>query len=279
MQTFVPFPDVRRSAAVLDDRRLGKQRVETLQILRALHLEGYGWRSHPAVTMWRGHTPALVAYGIAVVDAWVARGFGDTTREPIAEFAHPTGPRSPDDLERAGAFPPWWGTEELHRSHRSALLRKDPGHYGGRFGDVPPDLPYVWPDPPVAAAGPGSRSAWVVRARPSAGGVAIDVAPGDLPWVPLDARSGRILKRDRQVARLVDDMRPGDVVAVPDGDRLRVGRVAGPYRRDRGRHRRAVAWTGEVSRRDLRLPAALQDPQIVFALFDEPILDAGGASG
>lgn len=36
MQTFVPFPDFARSAAVLDDKRLGKQRVEVLQIVRAL---------------------------------------------------------------------------------------------------------------------------------------------------------------------------------------------------------------------------------------------------
>ena len=36
MQTFLPFADFAASAAVLDDRRLGKQRVETLQVLRAL---------------------------------------------------------------------------------------------------------------------------------------------------------------------------------------------------------------------------------------------------
>ncbi len=38
MQTFLPYPDFARSAAVLDPARLGKQRVETLQILRALEL-------------------------------------------------------------------------------------------------------------------------------------------------------------------------------------------------------------------------------------------------
>ncbi|MDQ1681515.1 MAG: hypothetical protein QOH99_56, partial [Frankiaceae bacterium] len=35
MQTFLPYADFGASARVLDDRRLGKQRVETLQILRA----------------------------------------------------------------------------------------------------------------------------------------------------------------------------------------------------------------------------------------------------
>jgi hypothetical protein len=49
MQTFLPFPSFERSADVLDSPRLGKQRVETLQVLRALELPEYGWSSHPAV--------------------------------------------------------------------------------------------------------------------------------------------------------------------------------------------------------------------------------------
>jgi hypothetical protein len=41
--------------------------------------------------------------------------------------------------------PPWLGDEQLHRSHQSNLIRKDPGFYRPLFPDVPPDLPYVWP--------------------------------------------------------------------------------------------------------------------------------------
>ena len=37
VQTFLPYPDFERTAEVLDDRRLGKQRVEVLQILNAMH--------------------------------------------------------------------------------------------------------------------------------------------------------------------------------------------------------------------------------------------------
>jgi len=36
MQTFLPFPDFEESAYALDQKRLGKQRVETLQIMQAL---------------------------------------------------------------------------------------------------------------------------------------------------------------------------------------------------------------------------------------------------
>ena len=60
MQTFLPMPSPADSAHALDRRRLGKQRVETLQILRALCLPDYGWGTHPAVLMWSGHVPCLL---------------------------------------------------------------------------------------------------------------------------------------------------------------------------------------------------------------------------
>ena len=62
MQTFLPDPDFERTARILDDRRLGKQRVEVLQILNAMHRTSGGWVNHPATRMWRGFEPALVAY-------------------------------------------------------------------------------------------------------------------------------------------------------------------------------------------------------------------------
>ena len=137
MQTFLPYPDFAASAAVLDQRRLGKQRVETLQILRALTRETYGWKHHPAVKMWCGYEPALVAYGLAMCDEWTSRGGADTCAVQISA----EGPRpSVEDL------PPWIGDAEFHRAHRSALLRKDPDHYATHF-DEPDDLPYVWPVP------------------------------------------------------------------------------------------------------------------------------------
>ncbi|GGI08580.1 MSMEG_6728 family protein [Egicoccus halophilus] len=278
MQTFLPFADFAASAAVLDDRRLGKQRVETLQILRALHLEGYGWRRHPAVTMWHGHTPALVAYGIAMVDAWVARGYADTTRALIAEFVHPDDPPDQQLLARQDRLPPWLGDEAVHRSHRSALLRKEPASYRPHFGDDPDDLDYHWPEPPAPPALPGDRVAWVVRAPLEAGRLAVPVAPGELPWTPLDARSGRITKRLRQAARLVDEIAEGDGVVVPDGDELDLAVVRGPHRVEDHRHVRPVRRVGRLARAALDFPAALQDPQVVFALHDEPAVAAALAA-
>ena len=37
--------------------------------------------------MWRGRTPALVAYGLAMARVWQERGFADTTERQIGEFA------------------------------------------------------------------------------------------------------------------------------------------------------------------------------------------------
>lgn len=148
MQTFLPHPDFAASAAELDPKRLGKQRVETLQVVRGLTVPGYAWRNHPAVLMWRGHLEALGRYGLEVVDAWVARGFDDTCAASILHELGAAGVgavRTQAELAPVGALPAWLGDEALHRSHRSALLRKDPDWYGPRFPGVPDDLPYVWP--------------------------------------------------------------------------------------------------------------------------------------
>ncbi len=158
VQTFLPYPDFEASARALDQKRLGKQRVETIQVVRALTVPGYGWANHPAALMWRGFEEALGRYGFACCEAWIELGFGDTCAATIATDLRPAGVesvRTQPELAEAGALPPWLGDPELHRSHQSALVRKDPEFYRGRFPDVPDDLPYVWP----------VRSPAVVRGR------------------------------------------------------------------------------------------------------------------
>jgi len=145
VQTFLPYRDFAATAAVLDPRRLGRQRVEALQVLRAMTRPGYGWRHHPVVRMWSGYAEALVRYGLEVCAAWRATGRADTVAATLrAEFGGEV--RGQPELAAAGELPPWLGWEPLHRSHRSALLRKDPRWYRPRFGDdLPADLPYEWP--------------------------------------------------------------------------------------------------------------------------------------
>lgn len=149
VQTFLPYPDFRATAVVLDVRRLGKQRVETLQVLRALTVPGHGWRNHPAVRMWTGYEEALTRYGLVICERWVRGGRRDTVAGTLrTDLAGATGRvvvRAQGLLAAEGELPPWLGDEAFHRSHRSALVRKDPEHYRRAFPDVPPDLPYVWP--------------------------------------------------------------------------------------------------------------------------------------
>jgi hypothetical protein len=148
VQTFLPYADFELSARSLDRRRLGKQRVECLQVFRGLTVPTYAWRHHPAVLMWRGHEEALGCYALTCCAVWTELGFGDTVAATLATELESVGiarVRSQAELADAGALPGWLGDEAFHRSHRSSLLRKDPEHYRPQFPDVPDDLEYVWP--------------------------------------------------------------------------------------------------------------------------------------
>lgn len=139
MQTFLPYADFERSARALDRVRLGKQRVEALQVLNALGREKGGWVNHPAVRMWRGYEDALKLYALAMCEVWRETGAADTVRDQILERCAEG--RPPCDA----LMPPWLGDPEFHRAHQSNLIRKDPEFYGPLFPGVPDDLPYVWP--------------------------------------------------------------------------------------------------------------------------------------
>src|SRR6187455_2020240 len=113
MQTFLPCPGFSDSARLLDSRRLGKQRAETIQVLRALTVPGYGWRRHPAAAMWAGYEEALVRYGLVVCEEWLGRGHADTTAATlVADLDATTGitvVRKQGELADAGELPPWLG--------------------------------------------------------------------------------------------------------------------------------------------------------------------------
>lgn len=139
MQTFMPHQGYYRSALVLDNKRLGKQRVECKQILNALILPSAGWKNHPATRMWRGHEAALACYAIDICRAWRGRGFNDSLLPYFQSMYDLVLDRSNPGL------PAWMGDPEFHYSHQSNLVRKDPNHYRQFYPDIPDDLPYVWP--------------------------------------------------------------------------------------------------------------------------------------
>lgn len=141
MQTFVPFADMVKSAAHLDMRRLGKQRVETLQIINAIVSPDKGWKNHPATKMWRANVQGLSAYGVAICEEWIRRGYKDTCLGKITSLVEPD----------ATDMPYWWGDDRVHASHRSNLLRKLPEHYLSFGWKEDDSIPYFWPDERIFA--------------------------------------------------------------------------------------------------------------------------------
>ena len=132
MQTFLPFTDPRIVANVLDQKRLGKQRVEGNQIIDLL--EGRAdnnWKFHPATRMWAGYEIALKYYINTMITAWVSRG-----RENNMERHCAIGPMP---------WPPWMRDPRLVYSHRANLVRKMPDYYGEIWPEADPKTPYWWP--------------------------------------------------------------------------------------------------------------------------------------
>jgi Pyrimidine dimer DNA glycosylase len=296
MQTFLPVADFERSARLLDSPRLGKQRVETLQVLRALELPDYGWANHPVVTMWRGHTAGLVVYGLAMVRVWRERGFADSTETLIAEFAPDAAVLTQAQAASAGLLPSWVGNEELHRSHRSNLLAKDPGFYRPLFPGEPADLPYLWPgsDDVPPAPPPEGVPVWVVRPRAHnelgaalasgvvglgvQAGVDVDatgLSPAELRALSKELSGRRPAKDLRQLSAFLDEMAPGDLVGLPieHGAGLLLGEVVGDYAfagRELLPHRRPARFDHVVPRSAARPPATLQDPRALFRITLDP---------
>lgn len=133
MQTFLPYADFHQSVSCLDMKRLGKQRVETMQVLNILlsRTESKGWRNHPVTLMWQGYEAALQCYQNVTIEEWMRRGYKNNIKL--------------EEISSDIIMPPWFGDYEFHRSHRSNLLRKNYEYYS-QFFDEPNDLEYVWPN-------------------------------------------------------------------------------------------------------------------------------------
>lgn len=139
MQTFLTcwheeaLTAFRVTAKELDWQRLGKQRVEALQIIKAIQDPTYGWQNHPAVKMWRSDLPTLELYHDVMIDEWIKRGYRNNMYFRYGSHRE--------------YFPklPAWISPELVRSHQSNLIRKLSDHYTRLWPGVPDDLPYVWP--------------------------------------------------------------------------------------------------------------------------------------
>jgi len=136
MQTFLPYESFSQSAKVLDWRRLGKQRVEGMQIINAIqNPDAKGWRNHPITIMWTPYVECLKLYTNTIITEWISRGYNNNMKfydvKPNMDMID---------------IPHWLGREDFHSSHRANLLRKDLEWYGQFGWTENPESPYVWHD-------------------------------------------------------------------------------------------------------------------------------------
>jgi hypothetical protein len=142
MQTFLPYTNSIKCAGVLDNKRLGKQRVEAIQILQISTgiKKDSQWRNHPAVKMWKGYEPFLLwHYLVAIFTEWKSRGFKNTKCDQHFDIF-----TSVPILLKDLVAPPWL-TDEFCKHHQSNLIRKNHSYYGPLFPGIPDNLPYIWP--------------------------------------------------------------------------------------------------------------------------------------
>jgi len=142
MQTFIIHRDMRQSASLLDWRRLGKQRVEAIQIARILvgFSERSRWRNHPAVKMWQGYESYLIwEYLVIHMMEWSRRGYRNIRCvEHLAELAVAT-------LDLLPPVMPPWIDDAFIEAHRSNLIAKNEEVYAPLFPNTTRGLTYIWP--------------------------------------------------------------------------------------------------------------------------------------
>ena len=176
MKTFVPFsgstPEegILRSLLCLDDKRLGKQRVETYQIWKMVRglpfdntkrpanhasLQPMAWSRHPAVAQWMGYADALALYLLVSLRLWGGRLSPNTGRPYSNEGMQGNVDRWRIEFTEKEpgvrvtfantAFPPWWGDVRIHDSDKAILYRKDKNYYAAFRPYALVYEQYCWP--------------------------------------------------------------------------------------------------------------------------------------
>ena len=140
VNTFIFTPiknikDFKNIAKILDNKRLGKQRIEAKEIINILDgkTKKKGFSHHPATLMWKGYIPALKAYYNAMIDEWKLRGYKNTLRKyPL-----------PKNIKI-----PWFlNNRSILLSYQANLLKKNFDYYHYFFKDVPKKYfyySYIW---------------------------------------------------------------------------------------------------------------------------------------
>lgn len=143
---------MKHAAECLDNKRLNKQIIETLQIYNAL-TEGKGWIHHPVTKMWRGYEKALLWYGSLCYQEWIDR-FEDGRRkgkkhhksgEEIAIKCQKIKSKNRLNILPLPKKPPWLYCNYFTHCMKANLIRKNPEYYSKFWPDVEPMEGYFYP--------------------------------------------------------------------------------------------------------------------------------------
>lgn len=140
--TFLPCIKFFNALQWLNDEDLGVQRDFVFQILRELRIAKRKGSPNSHLTLaaagWRGYEYALGIYGMAACHVWrVDRGFSDTFYALIYNEMQ--------RWEKNFSMPPWVGDLNVHRSHRSCLIRGNES-YLDIWPGTPEYMPAIYPE-------------------------------------------------------------------------------------------------------------------------------------
>ena len=160
VNTFITSPSLEKCAKNLDNLRLGKQRVECIQLISFIeNTNNKGFKNHPVLIMWKEHVTALKVYCNFMIREFIARGFENTI--PIYEldetkivfydniFNEETGLTEiikPQIEKDSIVFPIWFNWNPLILTHQASLLKKNNNYYSKIFEHNPKffKLGYLW---------------------------------------------------------------------------------------------------------------------------------------
>jgi predicted RNA-binding protein len=117
MQTFLPHRNFEKTAKHLDRKRLIKQSVENLQVLKSLAglYSSGAWKNHPAVKMWSGHEDWLFLYNEAIVKEIIMRGYKNSTMEQFEQIYE-------ENFIMLESDSPWWLGDCMKRIQKNTIF-------------------------------------------------------------------------------------------------------------------------------------------------------------
>jgi len=174
MQTFLPYSDFYKSISILDNKRLGKQRVEAKQILNIIKNKKnrYEYKCNKCGAIYREKKSYCISVKLNdIINVELSKICGGKIKK-LGYINHPIvkmwynyenalklyyniclsvwmsrGFKNNMEYENINGhvdFPLWIHSLVFTDSHKSNLVRKDPKYYRQFFPDIRDDLPYVW---------------------------------------------------------------------------------------------------------------------------------------